>query len=637
MKNDKIRQQEEQQSIKRLREILKHVAPPAKTQPQWKMLENGIFDSLDTTNGFDRERKAGIFSLILQPSAGIPAISAIVVLILLSIGHFFQKHETIPVTAIAMSGKVELRMQKGAGAETLSNIREAGKALFPAKDYSCVTRENSSFIFQVGKECAFEMSPNSNLTIKELSPARMAFDLACGSILVKVAKRTEKQKFEIKTPDAVCTVTGTIFKVEIEGAPGSGETHTILTVYEGSVSIITVGGSEKRHESVSAGHRFSSAAAGSAPVRGVLESETPIKAISRLELLVNEKYSTAAASGLMDVSSQPEEALIMVDDTIVGKSPLVLRKSTGHHKIKVFAQGFLPWEQSFVVGKDSISFFSPSLAAIQMPSSGSAGSPAGRKPGKKRSSLLMKADPESLLVSIPDYVEAMVQFTIGEYQKSLGIFDSLKSRYPLDMKSRTNIMKKINNCYAKIGDFTGTLANLQEKLDMTTGPSAGVEKEQLLWEIANLNANCMGDYEEAELALVDLITSNPAGNRTREAYEKLAEVRFMLNNYDSAAAAYKTLIGLSPDPAVMERSVFSLACILKDNLRHFKEAAGLYSRITDDYPHGTYFKAALFARAECLERLGRMREAQCDYRQCLALDPRGLWSSLCEQRLRKSR
>jgi hypothetical protein len=511
MKNDKIRRQEELQSMQRLRGLLQRVSPPAKTPPQWDMLENDLFGNIDKTIVCEIAAAPTILSFFLRPAVAIPSFSALAVIVILALGSFFHAPETLPITAIAMSGKVDLSARKNARFETLSNIREAGNAVVAPKDFSYATRANGTFIFQVGRDCAFEMSPNSNLTIKELSPARMAFDLSCGSVIVKVAKRTDKQKFEIKTPDAVCTVTGTIFKVEVEGAPACRETHTILTVYEGSVSIATAGGPSKRQESISAGKSFSTLAAADALVRGVAESETPIKAISRLELLVNAKYSTAASSGLVDVSSQPEEALIMIDDTIVGKSPFVLRKSTGHHKIKVLAQGFSPWERSFIIGRDSISFLSPTLTSKLSPSKGSTLLPSIRKPGKNRSSLLRKTDPESLLVAIPDYVEAMVQFTIGEYQKSLGIFDSLKDRYPLDMKSRTSVMKKINNCYAKIGDFTGALANLQEKLDVISGPSAGVEKEQLLWEIANLNANCMGDYGEAELALIELISSRGTG------------------------------------------------------------------------------------------------------------------------------
>lgn len=322
----------------------------------------------------------------------------------------------------------------------------------------------------------------------------------------------------------------------------------------------------------------------------------------------------------------------MLDDTIVGTTPLVLRKPVGNHRIKLSSQGYCPWERQFLIGRDSISSLAATLASYQHPGHGDQGAPTAKK-YKKRAHRIVSADPESLLVAFPDYVEANIQLSIGEYQKALGILDSLKNNYPLDMKNRKSIMNKINSCYAKLGDFTGALAGLQEKLDMASTSSSSREKEQLLWEIANLNANCIGDYEGAELALIDLLALGTDGHRTSEAFEKLAEVQYMLGKSDSAASTFKTLLRKFPDAPARERILFSLASILDDDKRHLKEAIGIYSKVMNDFPRGNYYKAALFARADCWDRIGRTGEAQSDYKKCLALDPHGIWNSACAQRL----
>jgi outer membrane protein assembly factor BamD (BamD/ComL family) len=412
-------------------------------------------------------------------------------------------------------------------------------------------------------------------------------------------------------------------------AIGDSLGQTVLTVYEGNVAFVPPTG-PRNQKTVSSGQRCSSIPGGEPYY--VSESQTPIKAISTLELLVNAKYSTPEPSGLLDISSQPEETMVLLDDTIVGATPLMLRKPIGGHRIKLSARGYFPWERQFFIGRDSISSLTAELvSAGRQGRDDSCRTPARKI--RKRARHTLNADPESLLVAFPDYVEANIQLSIGEYQKALGILDSLKNNYPLDMKNRKSIMSKINNCYAKLGDFTGALAGLQDKLDMTSSSSSAREKEQLLWEITNINANCIGDYEGAELAIIDLLALGMDGHRTCEAYEKLADVQYMLGKSDSAAATFKTLLKKCPGAPAKERILFSLASILNDDMRHCKEAIGIYSKVMNEFPSGNYYKAALFARAECFDRLGRYEEAMSDYGKCLALDPHGIWNSACAQRL----
>jgi tetratricopeptide (TPR) repeat protein len=201
--------------------------------------------------------------------------------------------------------------------------------------------------------------------------------------------------------------------------------------------------------------------------------------------------------------------------------------------------------------------------------------------------------PESTLVAVPEYVEAMVQLTVGEYQKAVGILDSLKNNQPIDMKSRMSIMKKINSCYAKLGDFRKALERLEEKHEKTT---SNTDKENLLWEVANMKANCMGDYQGAETALVELLVIDPTGIRSHDAYGKLAEIQYMLNKFESAAATYRKHISQYPNDPDMDKSLFSLANIIDNDMHNYHEALVLYTKLIKTYPHSSYFNASLFAR-----------------------------------------
>jgi tetratricopeptide (TPR) repeat protein len=634
MKIDRIKHQEANPSVQRLRDMLHTIKTPEKTQEEWSFIEKNIFGDLNSSE-YPQEQPSTrlwtrLFGNFLRPAGLIPGFAAAILLVAAAISFVTIKTEAPFVRAIDVNGKVVVRPHSRAIADTIRGNDALNAFSRIAKNFSLSTLDKSTFIFQIGKECAFELSPNSQLTIMDLSESSMVFNLSQGTLLAKVTKRDKNQKFNVFTPSAVCRITGTIFKVDVFPAKGGTAKQTVLTVYEGNV-VFESSNCPRKQNLVAAG-RSCSALPGGEPYR-VSESETPIKAISTLELLVNAKYLTPQASGLLDVSSLPEEAMVMLDDTIVGSTPLVLRKPVGKHRIKLSSWGYSPWEQQISIGPDSITTLRATLASASERGGKGHGEPATRKL-KKRAHHALISDPESLLVAFPDYVEANIQLSIGEYQKALGILDSLKNNHPLDMRNRKSIMNKINSCYAKLGDFAGVLSSLQEKLDLASTSSTPQEKEQLLWEIANLNANCIGDYEGAELALADLIELGASGYRTCEAYEKLAEAQYMLGKSDSAVATFETLLRKYPGAPARERALFSLASICDDDMRHLKDAIGIYSKVMNDFPQGNYYKAALFARAECFDRLGRVAEAQSDYKQCLAIDPRGIWNAACAQRLR---
>jgi tetratricopeptide (TPR) repeat protein len=467
----------------------------------------------------------------------------------------------------------------------------------------------------------FELSQNSTVSFKEISRRHLLFGLDKGSILFKVSKRLKDQKFIISTPSASCIVVGTVFKVDVRDSTATSPMQTVLTVYEGKVKFAT----DNQVVFVATGQTCHAEKSAFGAIRAISELETPIEDISVLELLVNRGNPPGAPYGLIDVTTQPDQAIVIIDDSLSGKTPLMARKSIGRHSLLITANGYAAFEKAIEIGKDSISRVSECLK---------------KAPCNDKISLhLVKhvvspvvVQPESTLVAVPEYVEAMVQLTVGEYQKAVGILDSLKNNQPIDMKSRMSIMKKINSCYAKLGDFRKALERLEEKLEKTT---SNTDKENLLWEVANMKANCIGDYQGAEMALVELLVIDPTGIRAHDAYGKLAEIQYMLNKYESAAATYRKHITQYPNDPDMDKSLFSLANIIDNDMHNYKDALVLYTKLIKAYPHSSFFNASLFARAECLIKLGRNAEARNDLKKYLKEAPEGLWSPVCVQLMKE--
>jgi len=616
-------QQEHEPSIRRVSVLLKRIKVPGKTEAQWSALESSLFGRIAAAP--EQEHGWNIFSSVLRPMAFASGLAAIALAAFGVSWSIKTPDNAVDPCArlLSVHGQVLVGATDKKCTDTLKGIN-GGHGVFRFKKGLCVaTLDNSTFIMRLDKGSAMEVSPHSQLTFVAIDKKQITINLTRGSILAKVSKRSADQKFSVITPGASCVVVGTIFRVDVCAAEADSALNTVLTVYEGKVRFVENSSVSKQPRHVATGQRCMAARL-MGPLCTITEAETPFKEISTLELLVGPDSTPPEISGLIDISSQPDGATVILDNAVVGKTPLLLRKPIGNHSITVAAAGYAPSEQTIRMERDSTSGVTARL--IKKPET----LQANRAQASAPRIALLPIPAESTLLVIPEYVEAMIQSTIGEYQKSLSILEALKNNAPIDIKSAMTLMRKINGCYAKLGDFSKALENLRVKC---AAASSVDEKENALWEIANVSANCMGDYPGAQQALTQLLGMSPTGKRTADAYKKLAEVRYMQGNFKGAALSYSQLLQKFPDDPDRDRTLFNLASITKEDTRDFKEALRLYSQIIDAYPRGAYYKAAFFKRAECLAAVGRIMEARCDYKKYLTADPQGIWSSACAERL----
>ncbi|HAJ80726.1 MAG TPA: hypothetical protein DCO75_13255 [Fibrobacteres bacterium] len=622
MKTDKINNQEQEPYIRVMHDMLKRVKVPEKNDPQWSVLETNIFTDL----GQNKLPKTGKMFFTLRQASFVSyfAISIIIVAV-----FFFYPHKEVKSDLCArfrsVHGTITISSKNKKTTDTLSSVQAIKNAIRIEKGATVAALDNSSFIITIDSGSAMEVSNNSRLTFEEFDSKRIIINLSRGSILAKVSKRTPDQQFIVNTLPASCIVVGTIFKVEIFTQPDS-TLKTNLVVYEGKVKFYCKN-NQQQTRYVAAGQSCSAYIKNMDATRAVSEPETPLKQISTLELMTNTGNCAIKQSGIIDISSRPDNAMVMLDDSIIGKTPLLIRKPAGSHKITIVKAGYATIEKNIAVRMDSTSMISAEFTKSTSQNNGTSTRETINIP-------IVKLSPESTFVTLPDYVEAMIQLTIGEYQKALGILESIKENQPIDLKSRMVLISKINNCYAKIGNFSRVIDDLSNKIEKA---STDDEKGQYLWELANVQSNCMGDFHSAELSLNKLIETNPWGKRTREAFCKLAEVQYMQDKLDDAVATYKVFLQRFPDDFDRDRSLFSLACIMDYDLNNYTEALKLYTKLIETSPNGKYYKSAIFNRADCSAKIGKISEARVYYKKYLALDPQGIWSSVCAERLKAIR
>jgi tetratricopeptide (TPR) repeat protein len=607
-------------SANRLGELLRQVRVPAKTDNEWQRLENDLFVRLDDETAPKHSRR---FSFAL-PRFGIAwaAAAGLVLLIAgagITIALLTNGASSSFAGLMSVRGSISVTWAGKGPAQTVSSLdnNAFGKAL-PGTVVS--VPGNSSAIITLGRGSALELSPGTRLVVKKSTASQQVCFVSSGSVLVKVTKRASGQRFEVQTPCAACRVVGTVFKVE--AFDGS---KTALSVYQGKVMLLPSAGVQGSDTLVETGRQLTVSRTVGPVGRRLSGMSAPIHDISVLGMLAEQG---SAETGVLDISSQPDGAMVLINGTMSGKTPFHAKMPRGAEcSIAVYADGYSPWETRVTIGNDLVcSVHAPLSPVVSQPKA---------VPAAKKTAVLpvaLRQQSEAELGLFPEYIAALVDISSGEYQRAIRIFDSLWNSGVVDIKGRMCLMEKVNTCYSKLGDFTKAAEALEDRYQKAETPQ---DKGQLLWQLATMRANCLGDYQGAEMALVEFLIVQPNALWAHSAYSKLAEIQYYLGKYESAAETYKKHIATFPDDPDIDRSMYNLACILGQDLNRCEKAAGWYSRLIDSFHASKYRAAAFFRRGECELQMGRPGEAQRDFKAYLSLSPDGIWRETCADNIKK--
>jgi TolA-binding protein len=607
---------------KNIGELLSEIRVPAKSENEWRKLENDLFLRLDTPES-SRTRFRFTFAIPRPAVAWACAAAVALVVTGASVGLSVLRTGLAPTAGlVSVKGSI-LVTWGGKGApqtikaldNTLASMRASAGTVFE-------TPGNGSAIIRLDKGSVLELLPGSRLFLKASNASEQVCLLSTGSVLVKVHKRAHGQKFEIRTPCASCSVIGTIFQVDAQAALA-----TTLSVYHGKVKLTPLHGVKGGEAFVETGHRLC-VGVNAEPAASLLASdETAIHDISRLGMLVDDGDNDR---GLFDIVSVPSGAKILINGAMAGKAPLIVKEARGKYSLVVCADGCQPWDTAITIGVNRVcevrASLSP-LAGAKKPIVRAPRHPAWVKPFAGS-----RGNCESELQIMPDYVEALVDMSSGEYQAALVIFDSLSNSGLVDIKARMCLMDKINASYSKLGDFAKASEALEDRYQKAQTPQ---DKGQLLWEMATMRANCLGDYQGAEMALVEFLILQPNAIWAHSAYGKLAEIQYYLNKYDIAAETYKRHITTFPDDPDIDKSMFNLACILGRDLNECEKAARWYSRLIDSFHASKYRAAAFFRRGECELHMDKTAEAQRDFDAYLKMAPDGALREVCLSNIKR--
>lgn len=640
-----LNNQENHPEIRKLREILQSVPKETKQDNEWQLLENELFASMDEIEK-DVSKNSKMLSwrdIVPFLPGNISAIGAVATLIIiLGFGIFYSGNLFSPKPLI------HSRILGVKGNVTYKKL-DIYKSLPVYKNQIFETAVNATLIVQLDKGSNIILSEKTRLIVNKANSRDIELFINRGNVLASVSKRERNQTFTILTSDATCRVIGTIFSITV--SQNNNKSNTDLTVLEGEVSISDKE-NPKIHEIVKSGQTASIQNSNLSKPYTAAKDQISNHSLLLLKLALEMSNEMSISKGLLDITSKPSGAKIFIRDKLIGKTPMAFNYPAGDYNLKLLQPGYKTWQEMITLKKLSSSFVyaefvrkdDDNVLAFQPTPSCKRVKRIKRVKQVQQIQQIQQVQTEEIeqkvdslsktkdfgFIMNPAFVEALVQMTIGEYQRALMILDSLKELPEISITEKIRIMSKISACYKGIGNFENSLKSLTKRYNNT---ESSIDKRNLLWEIINVKANCLQDYAGAEQDILTYINNYPDGTWIESAYAKLGEIQYITGKYSKAVGTFQYHINLFGTSNVVENSIYTLANIMRMDIKDYTMAIKWYTKLLKEYPSSIYYGNALFERAECYEKQKQHAKARKDYKKYLELYPEGHLKMLCSSRL----
>jgi TolA-binding protein len=624
---DRFEKQEQSPSTQRLRSLVRLIPSAGKSESEWQVLENELFLRLE-----DRCKVAMGKKPALEKSSRPllrPVLTTASIIVAVTTGLFTFQRALPVVTPAALP---DSRVLLCSGTASVGDTSDS--AISPISPRLMLTRISKGQIFETGVDgglivqldsgTAFSLEKNCRVRITEADTRAIVLHLEKGSVLAMVAKRARDQRFAVTTSDAECTVVGTVFSVAVSRDPRN-RPQTALTVFEGQVVMKPSTGAGET-ASVTTGQSMSFVNGSFGRPIDIPDGSRKIPEISVLKLALDIAGDTLRQWGLVEVTSEPAGAAILLDNQVMGATPMILKCTDGTHAIHIAEPGYRTWKTIIDVLPGQRTNVDVPLTALKKRLHAS----ADTTPGSIRTLETVQAAELSEYVNKPEYIEALIQLTVGEYRKALVMLESLNDDPDITNRDRANLFDKIALCYKGIGDYSLTMEKLREKYAVTADSET---KGSFLWQIATLQTQCLQDYRGAVQSLTEYTTSYPNGAWNEVAYLRCAELQYVLGQAGAAATTYEKYMSLHPSGLYIDRALFYSGTIMSENLGRSTRAADCFTTILTAYPQSRYRENALYLLAGAYTAKGDLAEARRTYQSYMTRYPEGRWAGECEANL----
>ena len=236
----------------------------------------------------------------------------------------------LPAEAVAISSTEGKVLYLKSGSYTWAQV-SSGQLLGPGDQLKTATGARATVTFDDASRV--ELSPGSAFTLKDSGPAASELTLKLGSLRAWITKSLNR-RFQVKTPTAVCSVRGTEFSVDVDGA---GDTH--VQMFGGLLAVGDKSGNEvmiKDHEGVDVTRDGLGRVTDAKPVQERGATDAGRTARREVDLRMSkEEVQAAAAEEAKLAEYQEGKALIDVNGSRVRVEEYIVRPAADQFKLVV--------------------------------------------------------------------------------------------------------------------------------------------------------------------------------------------------------------------------------------------------------------------------------------------------------------
>ena len=233
---------------------------------------------------------------------------------------------------------------------------------------------------------------------------------------------------------------------------------------------------------------------------------------------------------------------------------------------------------------------------------------------------------KQLLLKALSYIDS------GKINQALHELEKIYQNESHSAEARATALRKASLCYSITRQFEKSIQMLERIL---SSPFPGSLKESALYELISIQNTRLHDYESAIRNMKRYLDTYPSGIWSEEVHFSLAELFYLRKEYQAAAEVYDSVLRKFHQSSRTKYALYSLARIHSRDLQDCAKSLPLFSRIQSDFPESDFAEDALFWKADCLYRMGRITQAIAEYATYLKRYPQGKWAA--EASLRSNR
>lgn len=591
------------QKLSTLIEQLPLVAVTLPTEEQWQKMHSSILSAVAATKKPTHKQTITSF----RRAAPLRRVVALLFLSAVLAGSFmlvsrYQQHTNSSIFASAtQSGFPQIVTVQGEAYGSRPRFFGLLPHQFALASQQAITNKqpiwtgNASTInIAIDKQSSIVFEARTRAVFDTCTALTQHISLATGTLVAQVGKKRNGQHFQIKTANALCEVVGTRFKIATKFDHTKNLHITTVSVFAGTVRF----GTGSSTHLIRAGYQ--SVAYG--------DTLSPITALQPT-------IQTAAVTehGVFSVTSTPSAALVTLDDSVIGITPCFGKVTRQKHRLQISKEGFLPFLHTLNLATDSLT----NLRAILVPTT----SPR----------LTVKQEQDTSDNGFLSRSEQLLG--AGSFRKALVTLDSVQDEPHATAAEKAEALSKIALCYKQLGKIDSALIILNH---IVAGAFSEKQRGSALFQIASLQYSQLHNVAAAVTAYKQYIEEYKNGIWTEEAYLTLAELYLIQKNYTTASLVYTAFISNYPQSPQLSAALFGVATMYAHHLNNCSSAIPLFSRLLTEFSKNEYSEDALFWRADCLYREGRISQSLTEYNNYLATYPNGTWVQDTRNRLRKN-